>query len=221
MIRQRLMAIAAGSALAAGGTAVAAHSALAGDNGDTRPPTAASPAPATPQQVTRAIPGVGTVMFTVDPATGAITNVIVTPLAGVTTGTPVVANGSITIPVTLANGTQQTLKLKIDDENGVVKVETEVEHAAENEAADNEAAEPPDMEAAEAPDPGDAAEHAPETTPPTTAGQEDGGDHHDGPPASVAPTAPSGDDHSGDSHSGDNNQGDGGSGGGGSGGGHD
>src|SRR3981081_2233892 len=82
MIRQRLMAIVAGSALAAGGTAVAAHAALASDSGDNSTPTSATPT--TPQQVTRTIPGVGTVTFTVDPVTGAITNVMVAPLAGVT-----------------------------------------------------------------------------------------------------------------------------------------
>ncbi len=210
MIRQRLIAIAAGSALAAGGTAVAAHAALAGENGDNQPPASTSPAPATPQLVTHDIPGVGTVMFTIDPATGAITNVMVTPLTGVTVGLPVVGDGSLTIPVTLADGTQQTVKLKVDDENGAVKVETEVEHGAENEVADNEVAEAPDNEATEAPEPGDTGEHGPATSSPVTAGQ-DSGDHHDGAPASVAPTAPSGDNPSGDNHRGD----------GGSGGGHD
>src|SRR5581483_11254254 len=110
MFRQRLLAIVTGSALAAGGTAVAAHAAIASDNGDHRPETTTA-GPATPQQVTRTIPGVGTVTFTVDPATGAITNVMVMPVTGVTAGTPVVGDKQISIPITLADGTMQTLRV--------------------------------------------------------------------------------------------------------------
>ena len=157
MIVKRVTVLVATGALAAGGAAVAAHAALASDDGTQ--PAASTPA-AAPQTITRTIPGVGTVIFTVDPSTGAITNVVVTPLTAVTAGTPVVQDGKILIPVTLANGTGTTLRVKVNIEDGRVQVEAELENEPENEA---EQPEPPTTEPAQHDDAPEGEQHqAPE-----------------------------------------------------------
>ena len=65
---------------------------------ETHTPTAGGP-------VTLTVAGVGTVTLTVDPTTAAISDVVVTPIDGVTTGAPVATPDGVKIQVTAADGT--------------------------------------------------------------------------------------------------------------------
>jgi len=73
------------------------------------------------------LPGVGSLVFTVDPATGAISNVVVTPAAtgGFTVGTPTVSDEGVEVSFTGAGGNSQVLAVQVDHQDGTVTVKPE------------------------------------------------------------------------------------------------
>ncbi|HZP27380.1 MAG TPA: hypothetical protein VFC99_00380 [Acidimicrobiia bacterium] len=136
----RLAALAFGSALAVGGFA---STALAGTD-DASHTTPAATAASTEAEtdattaggpVTLTVAGVGTVTLTVDPTTAAISDVVVTPIDGVTTGAPVATPEGVKIQVTASDGTVRVLEIKArhDDAKLEVEAELEVENEAEQE----------------------------------------------------------------------------------------
>jgi uncharacterized membrane protein YgcG len=152
MRHSRLAVLVFGSALAVGGVASTAF-ATSDDAPRTTPNTSASTPTSTPAQnpetrtttaggsVTLNVAGVGTVTFTVDPTTAAISDVVVTPIDGVSTGAPVATPDGVRIQVTAADGTVRVLQIKAHHEDAGLEVQTELEVNDENEnehAAENE-----------------------------------------------------------------------------------
>jgi hypothetical protein len=120
VLKVRFAALVAASLLGLGLTAPAA---LAGST--TPPPTVTQSA----GTFTVSLPGVGSVVFTVDPATGAISGLVVTadPAGGFAAGTPAVTDEGVQVHFTSANGTVQALNVEVEREDGVVKVTAESE----------------------------------------------------------------------------------------------
>jgi hypothetical protein len=133
MLRSRIAAVVFGSALAVGGFAATALA-------ESDSPSSTTPSPSTPERpgvethvattggpVTLNVAGVGTVTLTVDPNTAAISNVVVTPIDGVTTGAPMTTPEGVEIQVSAADGTSQVLEIKARHEDAGLEVEAELE----------------------------------------------------------------------------------------------
>jgi len=133
MLRSRIAAVVFGSALAVGGFAATALA-------ESDSPSSTTPSTSTPERpdvethvattggpVTLNVAGVGTVTLTVDPNTAAISNVVVTPIDGVTTGAPVTTPEGVEIQVTAADGASQVLEIKARHEDAGLEVEAELE----------------------------------------------------------------------------------------------
>lgn len=102
-----------------------ASTALAMDTSTTTPdPTTTAPV-STPQDVSVTLAGLGDVVITVDPATGAIQNIVVTPLDGITAADPVPVHNGVQIDFTLADGTVTAAFLEVEAHHGQVRVEVE------------------------------------------------------------------------------------------------
>jgi uncharacterized membrane protein YgcG len=125
MIARRIGATLFGVTLALGGVAMTAAGAAAAT--DPTPPPTENTVPADGGPVTVNVPGVGTVSFTIDPATGAITDVVVSPIDGVTAGEPVVTAEGVRIQVTLADGTVSVLEIEASRDDQGFEIETEIE----------------------------------------------------------------------------------------------
>jgi hypothetical protein len=123
MLSRRTAAILFGGCLAFGGVAASAGSAFAVDT----PPTTAAPANAAPAPFTLTIPGVGTLSLTVDPATGVVSDVLVTPVDGMTAGTPEITAEGVKIVFTAANGTVHVLEAEVKRGDGGLHIESEVD----------------------------------------------------------------------------------------------
>ena len=150
MIRTKIAAVAFGAALGMGGIAATAIPAMASSSSTEVQTTV--PGGGT---TTITLPGIGAITVTIDATTGSISNVSIVTVNGVTAAAPVVLpNGSVQIPVTLADGTQQTVQVSGEVENGVPAVETEVK-APESDGESHSDSSESDSES----------EH---TTPPTT-----------------------------------------------------
>jgi len=233
MRRSRLAVLVFGSALAVGGVTSTAFARSDDTSSSTPSSTSASVPTSTPNSteaenhttttggpMTLNVAGVGTVTFSVDPTTAAISDVVVTPIDGVSTGAPVATPDGVRIQVTTADGTVRVLKIKARHEDAGLEVETEVEIENENEVeneVENERHDRGDDHGA------DADQNRGPGSVNSGPGRVESGDHRDdGPDHDTATTAapgvfsPSaGDDHganSGRDGSGDNRSGDDGSG---------
>jgi hypothetical protein len=137
MIRTKIAAVAFGAALGMGAIAATALPATA-DSSSTEVQTTVPGVGTT----TITLPGIGDITVTIDATTGAISGVSIVTVDGVTAAAPVVLpNGDLQIPVTLADGTQQTVQVSGELEHGVPTVETEVkapESDDESEGGDTE-----------------------------------------------------------------------------------
>jgi hypothetical protein len=145
MLRSRVAAVVFGSALAIGGFAATALA-----ESDT--PSSTTPSTSTPSEaeshvsttggpVTLTVAGVGTVTLTVDPNTAAISDVVVTPIDGITTGAPVTTPEGVEVQVTAADGTSQVLEIKARHEDAGLEVEAELaveDHEAGDDNGQNE-----------------------------------------------------------------------------------
>jgi hypothetical protein len=234
MRHSRLAVLVFGSALAVGGVASAAF-ATADDAPRTTPSTSASTPTSTPTSspeaethtstaggsVTLNVAGVGTVTLTVDPGTAAISDVVVTPIDGVSTGAPVATPDGVRIQVTAADGSVRVLQIKARHEDAGLEVETELEVENEREVENEN----------EANDRGDGGQNrGPGRVGNDNRGRDDGAGHDSGTNSatnsgpgvfSPSPSAPAaGDDHGGDSGRDNSGSGSSGSGSGESGGGH-
>jgi hypothetical protein len=123
MLSRRTAAILFGGCLAFGGVAASAGSAFAVDT----PPTTAAPANAAPVPFTVTIPGVGTLSLTVDPVTGVVSDVLVTPVDGLTAGTPQISAEGVKIAFTAADGTIHVVEAKVQSGDDGLYVEAEVD----------------------------------------------------------------------------------------------
>jgi hypothetical protein len=219
MHRSRVAVLVFGAAIAVGGYATTALASP--DTSSTSTPTTAASTPRPTEvenhtttaggTVTLTIAGVGTVTLTVDPTTAAISDVVVTPIDGVTTGAPVTTPEGVKIQVTAADGTMQVLEIKARHEDGGLEVESEL--GVENEAENHDVGD----------DHGDGANRGPgnqnaqnnDNSGPGRRGRDDGADNATSPttgsPQVFSPSGSGSDDHGGDSGS-DNRSG--GSGGG-------
>lgn len=131
MMSSRVAAATAASLLALG---IAAPAALA-DSGTPGPSTtsttSARPTVAqTGNAFTVSLPGVGSLMFTVDPATGNVSNLVATAdaVGGFTAGTPKVTDEGVQVTFMSPAGDTKTLAADVERENGTVSVKPEVEH---------------------------------------------------------------------------------------------
>lgn len=98
----------------------------------------ASPTPVVTQAAstfTVDLPGVGSLTFTVDPATGSVSGLVATADSGFTAGTPSVTDEGVQVSFTDASGAPTVLQAEVERENGVVKVKPEAEDGAGPEAA--------------------------------------------------------------------------------------
>ena len=127
MIGRRLVAAFFGATLALGGVAATAVSASAQTAPAPPTETPAPPANCDPVASMVTLPGVGTVSFVVDPCTGAISEVVVAPVDGVTVGDPVMTSEGVKIQITAADGTVSVLEIEAEIDDSGFKVETEIE----------------------------------------------------------------------------------------------
>ena len=135
MQRSRVAVLVFGTALAVGGFASTAVARSDDSTSSTSTPSTSTPASTEAEThtstaggpVTLTVAGVGTVTLTVDPGTAAISDVVVTPIDGVTTGAPVATPDGVKIQVTAADGTVRVLEIKARHEDAGLEVETELE----------------------------------------------------------------------------------------------
>jgi len=71
--------------------------------------------------------GLGDITFTIDPATGEIQTITVTPVAEMTAGDPIGIREGIELTFTATDGTIQVIKLRTETEHGVTRFEVESE----------------------------------------------------------------------------------------------
>jgi hypothetical protein len=77
---------------------------------------------------TVSLPGVGSLTFTVDPATGAVSNVVATAAGTFTAGTPTTTDEGVQVTFTGTDGTVKLLQADVDAETGEpVTVKAEVD----------------------------------------------------------------------------------------------
>lgn len=126
MLSRRTAAVMFGGCLAFGGVVATAGTAFAVD---TPPATVApaNPVPSTAAPYTVTIPGVGTLSLTLDPTTGAVSDVLVTPVDGLTAGTPTISTDGVKIVLTAKDGTVHVLEAQVEHSEHGVRIETEVD----------------------------------------------------------------------------------------------
>jgi hypothetical protein len=118
MLRHRLLALGAVTVLALG---VAGPAAVADTTPTTPPPTVSQSA----NTFTVNLPGVGSLSFMVDPATGAVSNLVATADPGFTAGTAAVTDEGVQVTFTAPDATTQVLKVEVEREDGAIKVTAE------------------------------------------------------------------------------------------------
>ncbi len=113
--------------------------------------------------------GLGDISLSVDPITHEISNIVVTPLDGITVADPIAVHNGIQLDFTLADGTVKSVVVEIEGHHGTVRLEVE---DPESENDDHHGDGPPAIE-----DRGNSAEHRNDahdrhgpdaTTPPAT-----------------------------------------------------
>lgn len=155
MIRTKVAALAFGAALGLGTVAATAIPAAASSGSHEVETTV--PGGGT---TTLTLAGIGDITVTVDATTGAISDVSLATVDGVTLDSQVtLPNGDVQLNVTLADGTQQAVQVSGEMEDGVPAVEAEVEHPE----GDDDESEGDESESHESE--GDTEDHA---TPPAT-----------------------------------------------------
>jgi hypothetical protein len=122
MLSRRTAAIVFGGCLTFGGVAATAGPAFAVD-----PPTTTTAPSSAPVPYTVTIPGVGTISLTLDPVTGAVNDVLVTPADGLTAGTPQVSTDGVKVVLTAKDGTVHVLEARVEHDDHGVRVEAEVD----------------------------------------------------------------------------------------------
>ncbi len=128
---KRAAAISMAALLSVGGaTTVLATTASAGVTDpptstiDTTPPTTEAPAPVvTDFSITLA--GLGDISLSVDPTTHEISNILVTPLDGITVADPIALHNGIQLDFTLADGTVKSVVVEVAGHHGTVRLEVE------------------------------------------------------------------------------------------------
>ena len=73
------------------------------------------------------LPGVGSLTFTVDPTTGAVSGVVATAASGFSAGAPTVSAEGVQVSFTGGSGAVTLLQAEIDHEDGTVTVKPEAE----------------------------------------------------------------------------------------------
>lgn len=129
MTHSRTAAVSLTALLAIGGTTVLTAGLAAAQTDPTSPSTAVDPTtttvPAIPTDIAITLPGLGDVALSVDPGTGAIVSVTVTPIDGVTASDPVPVHHGVQLTFTLADGSVQAIVVEVHVRDGAVKVEIE------------------------------------------------------------------------------------------------
>ncbi len=125
MRHPRVPALVFGACLALGVPAALAGPALASPDPAPTAPTTPAPPVASPYTVT--IPGVGSLSFTIDPTTGAVSDVLMTPADGLTAGTPQITAEGVRVVLTAADGSVRVLEAEVKRTANGFAVETEVD----------------------------------------------------------------------------------------------
>ena len=149
--------------------------------------TTEAPAPAV-TDLSSTLAGLGDISLTFDPITHEISNIVVTPLDGITAAMSVAVHNGIQLVFTLADGTVKTIFVEVEGDHGTVTLEFDNQSPEDAEQGGGHRSDgPPPIE-----DRGVSADHRndnhdrhgpdvtnpPTTTPPTT----------DAPPVNSAPT---------------------------------
>jgi len=95
-------------------------------------PTTPTTAPAVPPEVTGlsiTLAGLGDISLSVDPVTHEISNIVVTPIDGVTATDPVVVRNGIQLQFTLTDGTVRSIVVEVEGHHGQVRLEVEDEES--------------------------------------------------------------------------------------------
>ena len=69
--------------------------------------------------------GLGDISLSVDPITHEISNIVVTPLDGITVADPIAVHNGIQLDFTLADGTVKSVVVEIEGHHGTVRLEVE------------------------------------------------------------------------------------------------
>jgi len=89
---------------------------------DPTTPTTDVPAPAV-TDLSSTLAGLGDISLTFDPITHQISNIVVTPLDGITAAVPIAAHDGIRLVFTLADGTVTSLVVEVDGDHGTLTLE--------------------------------------------------------------------------------------------------
>jgi len=117
---------------------------------ETTPTTEAPAISVTDFSITLA--GLGDISLSVDPITREISNIVVTPLDGITVRDPIAVHNGVQLDFTLADGTVTSIVVEIEGHHGQVRIE--IEDETEDEFDDDHGNGPPAIE-----DRGNSAEH--------------------------------------------------------------
>ncbi len=167
---KRTAAISMAALLTVGGASTALVATAGAQTVD--PPTTTTTVDPTAPVVTDfpiTLAGLGDISLSVDPTTHEISNIVVTPLDGITVADPIAVHNGIQLDFTLADGTVKSIVVEVEGHHGQVRLEVE---GPESEDGEHHGDGPPPIE-----DRGVSSEHRNDdhdrhgpdaTTPPTT-----------------------------------------------------
>ena len=121
----RAAAISLAALLSVGGATTALVSIAGADATDpSTTTTTEAPAPAV-TDFSSTLAGLGDISLTFDPITHEISNIVVTPLDGITAALPVAVHNGIQLVFTMADGTVKTIVVEVEGDHGTVTIEVE------------------------------------------------------------------------------------------------
>lgn len=151
MNRSRTAAVSLTALLAMGGTTALTTGIAAAQTDPSTTTSTTVAAPSAPTDIAITLPGLGDIALSVDPTTGAIVSLTVTPIDGVTVADPVPVHNGVQLDFTLADGTVVSKVVEVKVRDGAVEVEIE---AADDEVEDQQHSGPPPIDQR-----GESAEH--------------------------------------------------------------
>ena len=130
---KRAAAISMAALLSVGGaTTVLASTAGAGVNDSSTTETTIDPTTPTTEALAPVVTdfsitlaGLGDISLSVDPTTHEISNIVVTPLDGITVADPIAVHNGIQLDFTLADGTVKSVVVEVEGHHGTVRLEVE------------------------------------------------------------------------------------------------
>ncbi|MCX6510007.1 MAG: hypothetical protein NT081_04240 [Actinobacteria bacterium] len=120
---KRAAAISLAALLSVGGATTALVSIAGADANDPSVTTTTEASAPAVTDFSSTLAGLGDISLTFDPITHEISNIVVTPLDGITAAVPIAVNNSIQLVFTLADGTVMSIVVEVEGDHGSVTLE--------------------------------------------------------------------------------------------------